>query len=89
MQEYIESQGKQFAFTIAPNKNSIYPLEHMPDYIENRHGESNAARIGAYLDTAGVITSTSSKSSAVKKTSTIRRTLTGTPRRAYFWPTDC
>lgn len=25
MQEYIESQGKQFAFTIAPNKNSIYP----------------------------------------------------------------
>lgn len=42
MQEYIESQGKQFAFTIAPNKNSIYP-EHMPDYIENRHGESNAA----------------------------------------------
>lgn len=53
MQEYIESQGKQFAFTIAPNKNSIYP-EHMPDYIENRHGESNAARIGAYLDTAGV-----------------------------------
>ena len=26
----------------------------MPDYIENRHGESNAARIGAYLDTAGV-----------------------------------
>ena len=53
MQEYIESQGKQFAFTIAPNKNSIYP-EHMPGYIENRHGESNAARIGAYLDTAGV-----------------------------------
>ena len=38
MQEYIESQGKQFAFTIAPNKNSIYP-EHMPDYIENRHGD--------------------------------------------------
>ena len=25
MQEYIESQGKQCALTIAPNKNSIYP----------------------------------------------------------------
>lgn len=53
MQEYLEAQGKRFVFTVAPNKNSIYP-EHMPGYIENRHGESNAARIGAYLDTAGV-----------------------------------
>ena len=53
MQEYIESHGKHFIFTVAPNKNSIYP-EHMPDYIENRHSESSAARVGAYLDAAGV-----------------------------------
>ena len=53
MQEYIEGQGKRFIFTVAPNKNSIYP-EHMPDYIENRHSESSAARVGAYLDAAGV-----------------------------------
>lgn len=53
MQEYIESQGKYFIFTVAPNKNSIYS-EHMPEYIENRHSESNAARVGAYLDAAGV-----------------------------------
>lgn len=31
MQEYCESQGRAFAFVIAPNKNSLYP-EHMPDY---------------------------------------------------------
>lgn len=31
MQEYCQSQGKEFAFVIAPNKNSLYP-EHMPDY---------------------------------------------------------
>lgn len=53
MQEYIESQGKHFIFTVAPNKNSIYS-EHMPEYIENRRSESNAARVGAYLDAAGV-----------------------------------
>ena len=53
MQEYIESQGKHFIFTVAPNKNSIYS-EHMPEYIENRRSESNAARMGAYLDAAGV-----------------------------------
>ena len=53
MQEYIVSQGKHFIFTIAPNKNSIYS-EHMPEYIENRHSESNAARVSAYLDAAGV-----------------------------------
>lgn len=53
MQEYIESQGKHFIFTVAPNKNSIYS-EHMPEYIENRRSESNSARVGAYLDASGV-----------------------------------
>ena len=31
MAAYCESQGKDFAFMIAPNKNSLYP-EHMPNY---------------------------------------------------------
>lgn len=31
MQEYCESQGKSFAFMLAPNKNSLYP-ENMPNY---------------------------------------------------------
>lgn len=31
MQEYCQSQGKEFAFVITPNKSSLYP-EHMPDY---------------------------------------------------------
>lgn len=29
--EYCESQGARFLFTIAPNKNSLYP-RHMPDF---------------------------------------------------------
>ncbi len=31
MQEYIEKTGREFLFTVAPNKNSLYP-EHMPYY---------------------------------------------------------
>lgn len=30
MEEYCRSQGREFVFLIAPNKNSVYP-EHMPD----------------------------------------------------------
>ena len=31
MQEACEAQGKRFVFTVAPNKNSLYP-DNMPDY---------------------------------------------------------
>lgn len=31
IQEYCDSQGREFAFVIAPNKNSLYP-DAMPDY---------------------------------------------------------
>ena len=31
MQEYCHSQGREFAFVLAPNKNSLYP-EYMPNY---------------------------------------------------------
>lgn len=49
MQEYAESHGAAFVFTIAPNKNSLYP-EHMPSYYPKGHGASNAERLPELLD---------------------------------------
>ena len=88
MQEYIESQGKHFIFTVAPNKNSIYS-EHMPEYIENRRSESNAARMGAYLDAAGVNYLDLFDISAMRKTYIIKRTRTGIPAARPWLPTGC
>lgn len=52
MQEYCHSQGREFVFMIAPNKNSLYP-EHMPDYgIYNP--STNANLLMAELDSRGV-----------------------------------
>lgn len=34
LQDYVEGQGAHFAFTIAPNKATLYP-EHMPYYYAN------------------------------------------------------
>lgn len=56
MQEYCESQGREFAFMIAPNKNSLYP-ENMPDYgavsqqtnAQALHGKLNEMGV-AYID---------------------------------------
>lgn len=53
MQEYVEGRGGQFLFTIAPNKNSLYP-EHMPGYIPSSPDTANAARLPALLADAGV-----------------------------------
>ena len=53
MQEYVRGRGAQFVFTIAPNKNSIYP-EHMPAYIPAGSGTSNRERLPALLEAAGV-----------------------------------
>lgn len=52
MQEYCESQGADFTFVIAPNKNSLYD-ENMPSYGV-KAGESNAERLFEILDFAGV-----------------------------------
>ena len=48
MQEYSESKGAKFLFTIAPNKNSIYP-GHMPDYIPHGYAEGNAERLEPFI----------------------------------------
>ena len=44
MQDYAESKGVKFLFTIAPNKNSIYPGD-MPDHIPHADNQGNAERL--------------------------------------------
>ena len=51
-QEYAESRGCAFVFTLCPNKNSLYD-EHMPAY-PRMEGESNAERFAAALTEQGV-----------------------------------
>ncbi|MCR5663949.1 MAG: hypothetical protein K6G17_03605 [Oscillospiraceae bacterium] len=53
MQEYAESRGTAFVFTIAPNKNSLYP-EHMPAFAERDRSLSNAERFIPMLERSGV-----------------------------------
>ena len=54
MQEYTELLGKKFVFTIAPNKNSLYG-ENMPGrYQITVNEESDAGRLGPYLEAEGV-----------------------------------
>ena len=53
LQRELEAQGKAFVFTVAPNKNSLYP-EAMPAAIENRHSGSNAVRLLLWLEQYGV-----------------------------------
>lgn len=52
MQEYALSRGARFVFTLAPNKNSLYP-EHMPGRIPAGSG-ANRERLPALLELAGV-----------------------------------
>lgn len=51
MEEYCASQGKAFAFTIAPNKNSLYG-EYMPPYAAAP--SHNARMLEEDLEAAGV-----------------------------------
>lgn len=53
MQEYAESHGARMVFTVAPNKNSLYP-ENMPHSIPQGHESANAARLPALLAGYGV-----------------------------------
>lgn len=52
MEEYCRSQGKAFAFVIAPNKNSLYP-DNMPDYGA-AHSRINAQALHKALEEKGV-----------------------------------
>ena len=54
MQEYTQLLGKNFIFTIAPNKNSLY-ADNMPERLQVQVGEkSDAERLLPYLEAEGV-----------------------------------
>lgn len=53
IQQYTIQQGAQFVFTIAPNKNSLYP-EHMPTRYPPSDLPHNAERLAARLIELGV-----------------------------------
>ena len=53
IQTYAESRGAQFLFTVAPNKNSLYP-EHMPARFPSAHHSSNIRALEPLLQEAGV-----------------------------------
>lgn len=53
LQRQCEESGRRFLFTIAPNKNSLYP-EHMPAWAVNRHEEANSVRLRPLLEKYGV-----------------------------------
>lgn len=53
MQEYCQERGAQFLFTVAPNKNSLYP-EAMPARYQRSGAVGNAQRIAGRLEEMGV-----------------------------------
>lgn len=53
MQEYVESHGSSFLFTIAPNKNSLYG-EHMPYYYVKGAAANNYECLLPMLQEAGI-----------------------------------
>ena len=53
LQRDCEERGAVFLFTVAPNKNSLYP-EHMPAAYPSRHEEGNLARLLPLLEQYGV-----------------------------------
>lgn len=55
IQAEVESRGALFLFTVAPNKNSLYP-QSMPAVYPNRHEEGSLVRLQPYLEQYGVHT---------------------------------
>ena len=53
IERYVESHGARFLFTIAPNKNTLYP-EHMPYYYLASSSASNATRLKERLGREGI-----------------------------------
>ena len=52
-QGYVESHQAAFAFTLAPNKNTLYP-SHMPYYYLQANDPTNADRLKPFLEEEGV-----------------------------------
>lgn len=55
IQEYVEEQNVSFLFTVAPNKNTLYP-QYMPARYLRSEELGNAERLSAALREAGVRT---------------------------------
>lgn len=53
LQAEAESRGAVFLFTVAPNKNSLYP-QYMPRRYPQRHEQGNLVRLLPYLERFGV-----------------------------------
>ena len=53
LQREAEERGMTFLFTVAPNKNTLYP-EYMPAWAQQRRGEGNLSLLTPYLDRYGV-----------------------------------
>lgn len=53
MQAFAKKNGIRFLFTVAPNKNSLYP-EHMPHSIPHEHELSSIERLLPYLEEYGI-----------------------------------
>ena len=52
IQQYVESWGSGFIFTVAPNKNSLYN-ENMPYYYQ-KGSESNLVNLMEQMEKAGI-----------------------------------
>jgi hypothetical protein len=53
MEEYSAQQGVRFVFTVAPNKNTLYP-QYMPYYYQKMSAESDLDRLTKRLDKSTV-----------------------------------
>ena len=71
MQEYAQSQGADFLFVCAPNKNTLYPA-HMPARYVRAGESSDLDRLEALLDAQGVAFCD------------VRQTLLGAGETAYY-----
>lgn len=52
-QKFVEENGAEFAYVVAPNKSSLYP-EHMPYYLPVVDDENNMDVIRKHLNNMGV-----------------------------------
>lgn len=54
IQEYVEGQGGKFVFTVAPNKNTLYP-QYMPYYYRQIQEEGDLERLQRELESERVV----------------------------------
>ena len=86
MQQYAEERGVRFVFTVAPNKNSLYP-EYMPDVGDVFSGEKNLDMLEDVLDDYGIRYADLREAFEDQPVLYYRRIPTGTAgERLWGWP---